>query len=372
MVIFLNHLFPSSSPRERKNGDDKMQPIQALNRDNINKRASVGLVIINGGVNTTLVSKARSNPKARFANVGGQNGAKHGLVDEMDLVWTEKSTHNHIHMHNRQDTGLNGNHHKVFCLSRLNGQGFKDQSNEEFMQTIKVLGFCDRSNDSNSRGLFPIVAGGIKTGLNIGNWTFHTGDRVMWHAMSDEELKINRGNGKADSVGDIKLVLKPYFPDKNSVTVRPMYRCLRRKQNGDQGHTQSYIETCDGVMDAVRKLAIPVVYAVLDKIPMLRGRGIDKRQFAKELFDVVKSEDNFEAIENAVFAAHAPIEKGVDHFIEPVTGTELHKAQAEALDKLLLCLATHLDTIVSRIMGTVLNESKPQENYDILINKYDV
>lgn len=365
MVIFLNPVVLSSSLFKERENVEKMHPIQALNRDNINKRASVGLVIINGGVNTTLVSKARSNPKALYPNIGGKNGANHAKVDEMDIVFTEKSTHNHIHMYDRQDTGINGNHHKVFCISRLNGQGFKEQDNEQFMQTIKVLGFCDRANDSNSKGLYPIVAYGIKTGLNIGNWTLHVGDRVMWHAMSEDELRINRGNGKADCAGEVKLVLKPYVPDKNSITVRPIYRCLRRKLNGDQGFTKSYIETVEGVMDSIRKVSVSVAYATVDKI----DPRIDKKLFARRMFEEISKESNWKAIEDAVFAGHAPIAKGVDHFIDPVSGSDLHKAQAEALDKLLLYIATHHDNFISRQMGIILSESKPQENYDILIQK---
>lgn len=348
-------------------------PIQPLNRNNINKRASVGLVILNGGVSPTLVSRARSNPKALYPNIGGKDGVNHSLVEEMDLVYTEIASKTAIHMHTRQDTGLNGAHHKAFGISRLNGQGISGQDNEQFMNSIKVLGFCDRSNTSNGKGLFPIAVGGIKTGMNTGNWTLHVGDRVMFHALSEEELKINRGkSGKtaADGGGDLQLCLKPYHPDKNMLTVRPIFRCLRRKTNGEQGQTKSYIDACDQLMDSVRKLAIPVVFAILGEMTLTNA--IDKRALARQMLTAVNDEKNWPAIENAVFAAHAPVVKGVSHFIDPVVTSELHKAQAEALDKFLLYAAKHFHGTVDRCVGTILSEAKPQENVDILIGKYSL
>ena len=346
-----------------------MHQIQQINKNYINKRASVGLTILNSGVNTSLVAKARSNPKPLYDKPLGADATNQNEVNYGEIVFTEIAPKNAIRVHARETSGLNGAHHKAFGISRLGGQGLRGQDNEMFMSTIKPLGFCERSNSSNAKGLFPIAMAGIMTVTNNGIWNLHVGDRVMAHAPSQEELKIARSKGNsADQNGDVQLWLKPYDPEKNKLTTRPILRCLRRKST--DGYTQTYTDATVKLMEAVRELSLPVLWGIYDKLPLPKDAAV-KKVFFTELFKELNNTKNHKAIEDSVFAAHVD-ERGLNNWIEPLVTAPLHKAQAEAIDKFLLYSSYHYHTIVDRNVGTIVSEAKVDENVDILIGKYSL
>lgn len=340
--------------------------VSDLNTDYKKPRTKVGLVILNGGVNEALCTKARQSASPLYARALGADSNNHHRAETGDIVFTMTRHQASLHaLSHDSNNGLNREHHRVFGMTRLNGLGTKGQTNTQFMQQISILGICENSNRSHPKAQFNIIRGGIVTGFNNGNETLYIDDWIMAYAPTREEISQGGKGKEADANGDLTLWYKPYNPHINRITTKSVYQCLKAR---DKQHMESFVTASEAFLSGAEKMALAIVSAVFDKLP----KGASKKDTLKAM------EKSFEevATRNRIIETLFPLYSDSNDnskWIDPTNlKAPINKKQAEGADEFIAACSYHFHNIVKNMVGKSLSHSRPKTNVDIQVGNYSI
>lgn len=203
------------------------------NRDSYNSKflspiTPTGQVLINGKMDQSQVSFGSNNSRPKWALPTGSFFDSLGVVETGDIVW--KPVCSNVFMNTTErDENIHAR-----AISCLNGQGLTEETTEEFMQRIDILGLAFMSNDKNNTQYFNIHVGGIYTIRNNGNEDINIGDYVMAYAPRPDEVNKGGKGESSDANGVVKLWVKPYRPEHHKLTAGNIYRVLTRSNTEDR------------------------------------------------------------------------------------------------------------------------------------------
>lgn len=228
--------------------------IRTPKRNFIAPLQSVGTVLTNGRIATTLVSAACVN-KNPYHPVAGKARAALDTVGRGELVYRYHTREESIDclvvdpLYARRENAV------IKGITVVNGQGDASQTNEDIARSIQVMGIVEMSNEANNKDVYNIITGGIHDVRNNGDETINVGDHVMWHYPSHDDVGKGGGNLKTNEEKDgiVKLWYKPYKPEIHKNQPKQMLQCLNDTQNTRpylaeyRRHCQQFINSASGM-----------------------------------------------------------------------------------------------------------------------------
>lgn len=227
---------------------------------------SVGTVLTNGRISTTLVSAACAN-KNPYHPLNGKARAQLDIVKRGELVYRYHTRESSIDclvvdpLYARRENAV------IKGLTVINGQGDASQTNEDIARSIQVMGIAEMSNEANNKDVYNIITGGIHDVRNNGDETINVGDHVMWHYPSLAETGKGGGNLQTadEKNGVVTLWYKPYRPELHKSQPKQMLACLNDTQNA-RPYLAEYRRHCQQFVNSAAGMAMVMLAQQLDDL----------------------------------------------------------------------------------------------------------
>jgi hypothetical protein len=227
---------------------------------------SVGTVLTNGRIASTLVSAACSN-KNPYHPVAGKARSQLDVVKRGELVYRYHTRESSIDclvvdplFARRENAVIKG-------LTVISGIGDASQTNEDIMGSLQVMGIVEMSNEVNNKDVFNIITGGIHDVRNNGNETINVGDAVMWHFPSHDEVGKGGGNLMNNDEKNCvqKLWYKVYRPELHKNQPKQMLQCLNDTQHA-RPYLAAYRRHCQQFVNSAAGMGMVMIAQQIDDL----------------------------------------------------------------------------------------------------------
>jgi hypothetical protein len=253
------------------------------NRYGIKPPKTVGPIAHNGRLSQALVHTATTNTNALHGRPSGQFH-DNTVVREADLVFNFYNSANDLQCTRTGGAMSHGQSDRthVDVISTLNGFGdASSENNWDLMTRMNVCGVSETDTQHNPGGLLTFLSGGVRGVRNNSNQTIRTGDYIIAYVPTPEEAKHGGGNTRTpeEEAGVVKLWYLPYRPEFHRNQAAQLYRCLKAKQNQQDGDETrvlpAYEAHCQQFLDSVIGMAGIVMHVMWPALQqaMLQQQG---------------------------------------------------------------------------------------------------
>jgi len=343
-------------------------------RQPLNPQTKVGKVVFNGEIHGPLCTQARDSQRPYYARATGSDAACYREVQNGDIVFTVVNADASINalVNSNFDHGVENNN-RLLGLSCLNGLFEGETSNETVQHKIVVLGIVEQGGAGH---LFNIIRQGILTVMNNSPHTLNNGHEAIAYAPSREELPTGGFGTDADEHGVAKLWFMEFDRDKQSVTPKPMYLCLKaidNKADKGKGYLRSYKKVCTEFEGGVTDTTIVTLASISKAIGFTQLKALvagspDISGILTQIQTIVEKNAAFKSTQREMLFAQFSEEP---MWIEPVTAVQspLNRIQARASSRLLRSVSAYDQDLKKNIVGKILTTALPGQPFSLQVNK---
>jgi hypothetical protein len=233
---------------------------------------SVGTVVMNARVESSLITGACLNDNPYYPLANGKYRECMGVVDRGQILFTYYTRQESIDCLVVDPLLTRRDNCRIKGVTMLNGLGDATQSNWDLMAGIQIQGIVERANPGSD--LFNDVIGGIHDVKNNGNETINVGDRVMAYAPSHEELGKGSGCNQSaeEKAGVVRLWYKPYKPELHRNQLKQIYQCLTDHANA-RACLPEFKRHCRTFTDSAAGMAMVMLAQYLPTLRKQVARG---------------------------------------------------------------------------------------------------
>lgn len=332
----------------------------------IRRQRDVALIVQNAELHLGLVTAAKSNPNPLYDHA---RGASHDNINEVrtgDILYTMAGLSARIGAMTGGGGGERHNSNKVRAVSALNGQGQKGQ-HDALMQRLQFQGIAEQGTHEQGNGstMFNTIKGGILTMFNTYKVAIEEGDPLEIWAPLPEELPDLKGKYKsqADLNGEVKLVLRPFKPERHRATPKSIYNCL---VGPESDYTRAFRDTCQAYLESVVEqatIAIRVYQGEAEAMNFYRDMrpsrpGTPPTAMQSRLINALFKR----------YSAHGPPASLMGGALSPVQ--ELDRLEYEAAGKYCASVGELVHNVNKNVVGRATSSALPGHAVNVQICSY--